>query len=159
MLLGWIKEPWLLDIHAHRTNEEGIKQLKQMLEPKGVDVVVADSPHYKGNQDVFHLISILSPVDENLAIVYSLLVPIKFRNELLERGFKLIEVPEEEFDSMGCNVLAISPRNFVIVEGNPITKSLLEKAGCKATTYSGKEISIKGGGGPTCLTRPLVRID
>jgi N-dimethylarginine dimethylaminohydrolase len=107
---------------------------------------------------VFHLISILSPVDKDLAVVYSPLMPIKFRNEILKRGFQLIEVPEVEFDSMGCNVLAISPREFVIVEGNPITKDRLEKAGCKVTTYLGKEISLKGGGGPTCLASPLVRI-
>jgi N-dimethylarginine dimethylaminohydrolase len=157
--VAWLDKKTLAVGHTYRTNEEGIKQLKQLLEPNGVDVIVADLPHYKGNQDVFHLMSILSPVDTNLAVVYSPLMPIKFRNELLERGFELIEVPEDEFDSMGCNVLAISPRNCVMVEGNPITKSLLEKTGCKVITYSGKEISVKGGGGPTCLTRPLVRID
>ncbi len=103
--------------------------------------------------------SILSPVDKDLAVVYSPLMPIRFRNELLKRGYELIEVPEEEFESMGCNVLAISPRNCVMVDGNPKTKNLLEAAGCKVTTYSGKEISVKGGGGPTCLTRPLARIE
>jgi N-dimethylarginine dimethylaminohydrolase len=156
--VAWLDDKTLAVGRSYRTNDEGIKQLKSMLEVNGVSVIVADLPHYKGEEDVFHLMSILSPVDSNLAVVYSLLMPIRFRNELLGRGFKLIEVPEEEFDSMGCNVLAISPRNCVVVDGNPITKNLLEKAGCKVTTYVGNEISVKGGGGPTCLTRPLVRI-
>ena len=157
--VAWLDEKTLAVGHTYRTNEAGIEQLKNLLEPNGIEVIVADLPHYKGKEDVFHLMSILSPVDKNLAVVYSPLMPIKFRNELLKRGFELVEVPEEEFESMGCNVLAISPRNCVMVNGNPITKSLLEKAGCKVTTYLGNEISVKGGGGPTCLTRPLVRID
>ena len=156
--VAWLDEKTLAVGHTYRTNDEGIKQLKNLLEPKGIQILVADLPHYKGREDVFHLMSILSPVDRDLAVVYSPLMPIKFRNELLERGFNLIEVPKEEFDSMGCNVLAISPRNCVMVDGNPKTKKLLETAGCKVTTYAGKEISVKGGGGPTCLTRPLVRI-
>ena len=157
--VAWLDKKTLAVGHTYRTNEEGIKQLKEFLEPKGVDVLVAELPHYKGKEDVFHLMSILSPVDKDLAVVYSPLMPIKFRNELIKRGFQLIEVPDTEFESMGCNVLAISPRNCVMVEGNPITKSLLQRAGCKVTTYKGNEISVKGGGGPTCLTRPLVRID
>ena len=156
--VAWLDEKTLAVGRSYRTNDEGIKQLKSMLEVNGVSVIVADLPHYKGEEDVFHLMSILSPVDSNLAVVYSPLMPIRFRNELLERGFKLVEVPEEEFDSMGCNVLAISPRNCVMVDGNLITKNLLQDAGCKVTTYTGNEISVKGGGGPTCLTRPLVRI-
>jgi N-dimethylarginine dimethylaminohydrolase len=156
--VAWLDEKTLAVGYSYRTNEAGIQQLKGLLEPKGITILVADLPHYRGKEDVFHLMSILSPVDKDLAVVYSPLMPIKFRNELLKRGFQLIEVPEAEFDSMGCNVLAIAPRECVMVEGNPITKALLEKAGCKVTTYLGKEISVKGGGGPTCLTRPLVRI-
>jgi N-dimethylarginine dimethylaminohydrolase len=102
--------------------------------------------------------SILSPVDSNLAVVYSPLMPISFRNLLLARGYRLVEVPEEEFESLGCNVLAISPRVCLMVEGNPKTKSLLEKEGCLVLTYRGQEISVKGGGGPTCLTRPFSRV-
>lgn len=157
--VAWLDEKTLAVGHTYRTNNEGINQLKSLLEPNEVHVIVADLPHYKGQNDVFHLMSILSPVAKDLAVVYSPLMPIRFRNELLNRGFKLIEVPEEEFESMGCNVLAISPRNCVMVAGNPKTKELLEEAGCKVTTYSGKEISVKGGGGPTCLTRPLTRIE
>ena len=101
--------------------------------------------------------SILSPVDKDLAVVYSPLIPIKFRNELLERGIDLVEVPEDEFDSMGCNVLAIAPRHCLMVEGNLNTQKKLEDFGCTVDTYKGNEISYKGGGGPTCLTRPLLR--
>lgn len=155
--VAWLDESTLAVGHTYRTNEAGIDQLKKLLNPKGVDVIVAELPHYKGKQDVFHLMSILSPVDKDLAIVYSPLMPIKFRNELISRGIQLIEVPEEEFESMGCNVLAISPRHCIMVEGNPLTKKQLEEAGCKVVTYKGSEISVKGGGGPTCLTRPLER--
>ena len=127
------------------------------MHPKEIEVIVVELPHYKGKEDVFHLMSILSPIDKNLAVVYSPLMPIKFRNELLLRGFQLIEVPDGEFESMGCNVLAVAPRDCLMVDGNPITKKLLENAGCQVFSYKGNEISVKGGGGPTCLTRPMQR--
>lgn len=155
--VAWLDPETLAVGLSYRTNQSGIDQLKAFLKPKGIEIVVADLPHYKGVNDVFHLMSILSPVDKDLAVVYSPLMPIRFRNELQERGFELVEVPEEEFESMGCNVLAIAPRHCVMVEGNPLTKSLLEEFGCEVETYTGSEISVKGGGGPTCLTRPLQR--
>lgn len=155
--VAWLDEKTLAVGHTYRTNEEGILQLKTLLEPKGIAVIVAEMPHYKGESDVFHLMSVLSPIDKDLAVVYSPLMPIKFRNELIERGFKLVEVPDEEFESMGCNVLAIAPKKCVMVDGNPITKSRLIEAGCQVLSYIGAEISVKGGGGPTCLTRPLER--
>jgi N-dimethylarginine dimethylaminohydrolase len=156
--VAWLDEKTLAVGHTYRTNEEGIAQLKQLLEPKGINVIVAHLSHYKGQSDVFHLMSIISPIDKNLAVIYSSLMPIKFRNELLIRGFNFIEVPDEEFESMGCNVLAIAPRLCIMVEGNPKTQEAIIKAGCMVITYKGKEISIKGGGGPTCLTRPLLRL-
>ena len=156
--VAWLNEKTLAVGHTYRTNLEGIRQLKALLAPNGVEVIVADLPHYRGVEDVFHLMSILSPVDKDLAVVYSPLMPIRFRNQLLDLGYKLIEVPEDEFESMGCNVLALGPRKCVMVEGNPLTKAALEKAGCEVITYIGQEISVKGGGGPTCLTRPLQRL-
>lgn len=156
--VAWLDKKTLAVGHTYRTNQEGIKQLKALLEPKGVSVIVAELPHYKGRQDVFHLMSILSPVDKNLAVVYSPLMPIKFRDELLQRGYELIEVPDQEFESMGCNVLALAPRHCMMVEGNYITQKKLEAAGCIVETFKGNNISIKGGGGPTCLTRPLFRM-
>ena len=155
--VAWLNETTLAVGHTYRTNNEGIIQLKALLEPKGVEVIVVEMPHYKGKNDVFHLMSILSPVDKNLAVVYSPLMPITFRNELLRRNFELIEVPDEEFESMGCNVLAVAPRQCLMVDGNPRTKQLLEHAGCEVIAYKGNDISVKGGGGPTCLTRPMLR--
>ena len=155
--VAWLDEKTLAVGLTYRTNENGIKQLKKLLEPKGIQVLVAHLPHYKGTSDVFHLMSILSPVARNLAVVYSPLMPIKFRNELIKRKIELIEVPDEEFESMGCNVLAIAPKECLMVEGNPKTQKALIKAGCKVTNYKGKNISVYGGGGPTCLTRPMLR--
>ncbi len=153
----WLDEHTLAIGHTYRTNMEAITQVKSWLEPKGIEVIVAEMPHYKGHNDVFHLMSVISPVDHKKAVVYSPLMPIHFRNELLQRGFELIEVPDDEFDSMGSNVLAISPGVCIVIKGNPITKKRLMASGCKVLEYSGKEISLKGCGGPTCLTRPIQR--
>jgi len=155
--VAWLNEKTLAVGYTYRSNLEGIRQLKELLLPMGIDVVVADLPHYRGVEDVFHLMSILSPVDKDLAVVYSPLMPIRFRNLLLDMGYELVEVPDTEFESMGCNVLAVGPRKCIMVSGNPITRNALEAAGCEVTTYKGGEISVKGGGGPTCLTRPLHR--
>ncbi len=155
--VAWLDSKTLAVGHTYRTNEAGIEQLRGLLKPLGVSVMTVPLPHYKGPSDVFHLMSILSPVDRDLAVVYSPLMPIPFRNHLLDRGYTLVEVPDAEFDSMGCNVLALGPRNVLMVKGNPTTKEALVKAGCTVTEYEGAEISVKGGGGPTCLTRPLER--
>ena len=155
--VAWLDSKTLAVGHTYRTNEEGIRQLTALLQPLGVTILSVPMPHYKGPSDVFHLMSVLSPVDCNLAVVYSPLIPIVFRNELMARGYELVEVPDTEFDSMGCNVLALAPRVCLMVKGNPITKARLEKAGCKVIEYEGEEISVKGGGGPTCLTRPVMR--
>lgn len=155
--VAWIDEQTLAVGHTYRTNPEGIRQLKALLDPHDIELVIVDLPHYKGPADVFHLMSVFSPIDRDLAVVYSPLMPIAFRNLLLDRSFYLVEVPDDEFDSMGCNVLAISARNVMIVEGNPKTVELLNKAGCIVNEYAGNEISLKGGGGPTCLTRPMKR--
>lgn len=155
--VAWVDEHTLAVGHTYRTNWEGIRQLKHLVEPHGIKVWVAEMPHYKGPSDVFHLMSVFSPVDKNLAVVYSPLMPISFRHGLLEHGISFVEVPDSEWDSMGCNVLAIAPREVVMVKGNPITKQRLIDAGCTVHEYEGQEISVKGGGGPTCLTRPLER--
>jgi N-dimethylarginine dimethylaminohydrolase len=104
-----------------------------------------------------HLMSLVSPVDDDLAVVYSPLLTVTFREQLLQRGLRLVEVPDEEFETMGTNVLALAPRVCVMVKGNPRTRAALEKAGATVHEYEGREISLKGGGGPTCLTRPLTR--
>jgi len=155
--VAWIDRKTLAVGHSYRTNREGIRQLRVLLSDHNVEVLEVDLPHYKGPEDVFHLMSVFSPVDEKLAVVYSPLLPIGFRNELLARGFELVEVVEGEFETMGCNVLAVAPRSCVMVAGNPKTKAALIQKGCRVFVYGGSEISIKGGGGPTCLTRPLNR--
>ena len=155
--LAWIDERTLAVGHTYRTNKNGIDQVKSLLEPNGVEVIIANLPHYKGPGDVFHLMSIFSPVDRDLAVVYSPLMPVSFRNTLLDRHFHLIEVPDTEFESMACNVLALAPRICIMVEGNPRTAAALRLAGCTVYEYEGTEISLKGGGGPTCMTRPLKR--
>ena len=155
--VAWVDHQTLAVGLSYRTNVEGVRQLKAMLEPRGVEVVQVDLPHYQGPEDVFHLMSIFSPVDKNLAVTYSPLMPISFRDFLLKKGYDFVEVPDEEFLSMGCNVLALSPRKCLLVEGNPKTEWELKKKGCIVLTYAGEDISIKGGGGPTCLTRPLQR--
>jgi len=156
--VAWLDEKTLAVGHTNRTNPEGIRQLTAWLAPMGVDVITVPLPHYKGPSDVFHLMSILSPVDRDLAVVYSPLMPIPLREGLLHRGYRLVEVPDAEFESMGCNVLAMGPRNCLMVAGNPRTREGLLAAGCRVTEYQGREISVKGGGGPTCLTRPVNRM-
>lgn len=140
---------------GYRTNDEGIRQLRALLGDTVDEVIVVALPHHRGPGDVFHLMSIISPVDRDLAVVYSPLMPVPFRERLLDLGYALVEVPDEEFDSMGANVFALSPRRCLVVEGNPSTRAALERAGAEVLTYDGSEISLKGGGGPTCLTRPI----
>lgn len=155
---AWIDERSLAVGLGYRTNAAGIRQLRVLLGSQVERVVSVPLPHWRGPADVFHLMSMFSPVDRDLAVVYSPLLPVPFRQFLLKSGWKLIEVPDEEFQSMGCNVLAVGPRRCVMLEGNPVTRRRLEAAGAEVHAYRGSEISLKGGGGPTCLTRPLKRL-
>ena len=141
---------------GYRTNDEGIRQFRGLLGDTVDEVITVPLPHHRGPGDVFHLMSIISPVDQNLAVVYSPLMPVPFRERVLDLGYSLVEVPDEEFGSMGANVFALSPGRCLVVEGNPKTRAALECAGAEVLAYDGSEISLKGGGGPTCLTRPIV---
>jgi N-dimethylarginine dimethylaminohydrolase len=141
---------------GYRTNQIGADQYARLCGPD-VTCLRVPLPHWKGPADVFHLMSMISPVDHDLAVVYAPLLPVFFRNFLLDRGYRLVEVPDEEFESMGANVLAVSPGRCVVLGGSPATRRRLESAGAEVLSYEGREISVKGGGGPTCLTRPLVR--
>ena len=154
----WLDDRTIVVGRGYRTNDEGIRQLRALLADSIDEFVVVPLPHWRGPGDVFHLMSILSPVDHDLAVVYSSLMPVTFHERLAARGIELIEVPDNEFDSMGANVLALSPRRVVMLEGNPRTRALLKRAGADVREYSGREISLKGGGGPTCLTRPITRL-
>lgn len=153
----WLDERTMVAGRGYRTNDSGIAQLRSYLGDSIDELMTVPLPHWRGAGDVFHLMSIISPIDHDLAVVYSPLMPIPFRERLLERNMTLVEVPESEFETMGANVLALAPRRCVMVAGNPITRARLEAAGATVLEYEGNEISLKGGGGPTCLTRPLAR--
>jgi len=150
----WLDERTLLVGCGYRTNDAGIARLRQLL-PE-VDVHAYDLPHWHGRGAVMHLMSLISPLAPDLAVVYEPLLPTRLAQLLEERGVELVAVPDEEFDSMGSNVLALAPRMALAVEGNPRTRERMEVAGVEVLTYPGEELS-KGDGGPTCLTRPLLR--
>jgi arginine deiminase len=143
---------------GYRTNREGIAQLRGLTAGLVKEVIEVPLPHGNGPSECLHLMSMISPIDRDLAVVYSPLMVVPFRELLIEKGIKFVEVPAEEYDSFGCNVLALAPRKCVMIAGNPKTKAGLEKAGATVYEYPGEDVSIKGGGGPTCLTRPLLRI-
>jgi dimethylargininase len=151
----WLDERTLLVGRGYRTNDEGVRQLAEAM--PGVDVVAFDLPHLRGAGEVLHLMSLLSPIDVDLAVAYPPLMPVRLMELLAERDTELVEVPDEEFETMGPNVLALAPRVGLALEGNDETRRRMEKAGVEVRVYSGDEISRKGDGGPTCLTRPLLR--
>jgi N-dimethylarginine dimethylaminohydrolase len=151
----WLSRDTLAVGRGKRTNAEGIAQIAALL--PGVDVLTVPLPDWSGPGDVFHLMSVLSPLADDLALVYPPLLPDAFRDELRSRGFSFVEVPEAELDTQGPNVLAVAPRVAVALEGNPETRRRMKAAGVEVHTYRGEEISKKGCGGPTCLTRPLER--
>ena len=152
----WLDARTLVVGRGYRTNADGIRQLRAILGHR-VEVIEVPLPHWQGQHDVMHLMSLISPIDHGMAVVYSRLLPVPFREWLLDRGIHLVEVPDEEFDTMGTNVLALAPRRCLMLSGNPRTRAALERAGADVVEYEGTEISVKGAGGPTCLTRPLER--
>ncbi len=151
----WLDEATLLVGHGYRTNAAGIAALADAF--PGVEVIPFDLPHWNGAGEVLHLMSVISPLDRDLALVYPRLAPVRLLELLAERGIRTVEAPDEEFESMGPNVLALGPRRALALEGNDETRRRLEKAGVDVVVYRGDEISRKGDGGPTCLTRPLLR--
>lgn len=153
----WLDEQTLVVGHGYRTNDDGILQLRDMTASFVRELIEVPLPHWEGPDDVLHLMSLVSPVDKGKLLVHSRLLTVPFRKWLLDRGFTLLEVPEEEYRSMGGNVLALAPGKCVSLAGNPRTNERLAQAGIEVWTYEGREISTKGSGGPTCLTRPLVR--
>jgi N-dimethylarginine dimethylaminohydrolase len=155
--VAWIDERTVAVGRGYRTNDEGIRQLKELLQDLVDEIIVVHLPHWRGVDDVFHLMSIYSPLDQNLALVYSPLMPVAFREELLSRGTEFIEVPDSEFETMGGNVLAVAPRRCIMLSGNPLTRTSLESKGVEVFEFQGREICHKGAGGPTCLTRPILR--
>ncbi len=155
--VSWIDERTVAVAEGYRTNAEGIRQLRALLGDEVDEVLAVPLPHWTGPQDCLHLQSNFSLVDRDLAVVYSRLLTVPFREWLLGRGIQLVEVPDEEYASLGCNVLALAPRQCVLAAGNPVTQARLEAAGARVWTFPGDELCIKGAGGPTCITRPFWR--
>jgi len=154
----WLDERTLAVGLGYRTNEVGIRQLKEFTAALLDEFVVVPLPHWRGPEHVLHLMTLISPVDYDLAVVYSRLLPIPFREWLVNRGVKLLGVPDSEFETMACNVLTTSPRRCIMLSGNHRTKRMLQDEGVEVREYVGEEISRKGAGGPTCLTIPLLRM-
>jgi dimethylargininase len=152
----WLDESTLLVGRGYRTNDDGIHALQAAL--PGVDVLAFDLPHLHGSEVVLHLLSLLSPLDDDLVVAYLPLLPVRLVQLLEDREIRIVEVPGEEFETMGPNVLALAPRVALALEGNEETRKRLERAGVDVGVYRGNEISRKGDGGPTCLTRPLLRV-
>lgn len=154
----WLDERTLAVGRGYRTDDEGIRQLREILAAQGVSVLVVDLPHWHGAEECLHLMSFISPVAEKLAVVYLPLMSVPFVQELQRRGWEFIEVPDEEFDRHGCNVLALAPMKVLVCDGAPITRQRLRDQGCEVLVYQGDEISHNRAGGPTCLTRPILRV-
>ncbi len=155
--LLWLDHDTLAVGLGFRTNGEGLRQLGEALQALGVELVPVPLPYFGGPDSCLHLMSFISLVDDDLAVVYRRLLPVPFWELLQERGFQLVDVPEDEFPTMGPNVLALAPRKCLMMRGNPVTRQGLEDAGCAVLTYKGDEISLKAEGGATCLTRPILR--
>ncbi|MFT5194825.1 MAG: dimethylargininase [Cellvibrionaceae bacterium] len=153
--LLWVDEETLAVGLGFRTNAEGLRQLQEAL--PNVNVVPVHLPYFTGPEACLHLMSFISIVDHDKAVVYEELMPVPFWQDLKARGFKFAQVPKEEFWTMGPNVLALGPGQCVMLEGNPQTQKNLVNIGCEVVTYVGKEISLKAEGGATCLTRPILR--
>jgi dimethylargininase len=151
----WLDESTLLVGRGYRTNDDGIHALRTAL--PGVDLLAFDLPHLHGSDVVLHLLSLLSPLDDDLVVAYLPLLPVRLVQLLQVLEIRIVEVPDDEFETMGANVLALAPRVGLALEGNDETRKRLEKAGVDVSVYRGDEISRKGDGGPTCLTRPLLR--
>ncbi len=153
----WLDDQTLAVGRGYRTNDEAIRQLKEMTAGMVDEFIVVQLPHDLGEAECLHLMSFISMVDKDLAVVHSRLMPVFFRQLLVERGIQLVEVPKDEYDTLGCNVLALAPRVCVIPEGNTVTKQQLIEAGATVFEYKGHQISVLGTGGPTCLTCPVIR--
>jgi len=157
----WIDNKTLVVGKGFRTNKKGIEQLNELLNTHGIEVIGYDLPYYLGPSACLHLMSVISILDKKLALVYKKLFPSELWNLLMDRGFKCLSASEKDFKSSNglcLNILALSPKNLIMVDGFKDTKKLLEDAGCVVQTFNGSELCIKAEGGPTCLTRPVYRV-
>ena len=154
--LVWLDRLTLLAGRGFRTNAAGIEALRRVLAPLDVTVIPVELPYWNGPDECLHLMSFISLLDDDLAVVYPKMMPVPLYELLKRRGIQMVEIPDDELMTQGCNALAIAPRQVVMLAGNPVTRRRLEAAGCTVHEFSGQEISIKGAGGPTCLTRAVL---
>lgn len=154
--LFWLDEKTIGLGRTYRTNAEGEKQLRAIFAQDGIEVMTFHMPHALGPEFCLHMMSVISPVREDLAVVYEKEAPVTLLQELAQRGIKTVSVPDDEYLSLGCNVLTIRPGVVVMPDGNPVTAQRLRDAGVEVHTYPASVIN-RGEGGPTCLTRPILR--
>jgi dimethylargininase len=150
----WLRPGVLCVGRSLRTNDEGIRDLAALVD---AEVHVFDLPYWHGPGEVLHLLSVISPVADDLTVVYPPLLPAGLWRLLETLGIETVDVPDEEFETLGCNVLAVAPRVVVVAEGNPRTAAALAKAGCEVHPTPLAELGVNGSGGPTCLVRPILR--
>jgi dimethylargininase len=153
----WLDETMLAIGLGFRTNAEGVKQIQEILQPFGINVMTTELPYGDGPAACLHLMSLISLVDTDLAVVYPKFIGTAFWQELERRNFRVIEVSDKEFVTQATNVLTLAPRKVIMPENNPETKAGLESLGCEVFTYPCSELTFKAEGGPTCLTRPVLR--
>jgi dimethylargininase len=150
----WLRDDLFVIGRTLRTNDAGARQLATIV---GGDVRIVDVPYWKGPAELVHLMSVISPVSDDLAVVFLPLLPAGLHEWLTELGIHLVEVPEAEYPTLGCNVLAIRPGVVIVADGNPLTRRGLETAGVEVHAVALGEVGENGSGGVTCLTRPLLR--
>ena len=150
----WLRPDLLCIGRSLRTNDAGARQLAELV---GGDVRIFDLPYWRGEAELVHLLSVISPVTDDLAVIYPPLLPAGLWALLAELDVRTIAVPDDEYPTLGCNVLAVRPGVLIMAEGNPITQVALEAAGCEVHTYPATEVGINGSGGPTCMARPILR--
>lgn len=156
----WLDATTLAVGRGFRTNQSGIDQLIALLAPTGISVHVFDLPYYRGPDACLHLMSVVSSLDDDLALVHAPLVPTVLYELMKDMGYELLHAPLDEFEAslgLNLNVLATGPRQLIAVDGFPQTVELMRQAGCNVSVFAADELCIPCEGGPTCLTRPLLR--
>jgi len=150
----WLRPDLLCIGRTLRTNAAGADLLARLV---GGDVRTFDLPYWRGPAELIHLLSVISPIADDLAVAYLPLLPVGLWELLCDLGIRLLAVPDEEFGTLGCNVLAVRPGVVIVAEGNPAIRAAMAAAGCEVHTYPATEIGLNGSGGPTCMTRPILR--
>jgi dimethylargininase len=150
----WLRPDLLIVGRSLRTNRAGAAQLSDII---GGRVEVVDVPYWHGPDEVLHLLSVISPIADDLAVVFPNLLPSGLHELLMDLGVRTIAVDEGEFATLGCNVLTVRPGVVIVAAGNPVISAAMAAAGCEVHTFDASEIGVNGSGGPTCLTRPVLR--